>query len=160
LLVLPLSTQSGKDGSDDIGEPYDQQEEQQEEEEGRQQQQSPRLVVGRNSRQNDRVTFSVARPSDRWFHARGVPGAHVLLRLDPGQEPSDAHIQSAADVSAFLSKARGHGRASEVTMASPRHLKRPRGAPPGAVVILDNQEEVIYGDPERGALLLERAGDA
>ena len=45
-------------------------------------------------------------------------------------------------------------------MASPRHLKRPRGAPPGAVVILDNQEEVVNGDPERGALLLERAGDA
>ena len=47
------------------------------------------LVVGRNSRQNDRVTFSVAKASDRWFHARGVSGAHCLLRLDPGQDPTD-----------------------------------------------------------------------
>jgi len=45
------------------------------------------VVVGRNSRQNDVITFNVAKPSDLWYHARGVAGSHVLLRLDPGAPP-------------------------------------------------------------------------
>ena len=122
------------------------------------------LVVGRNSRQNDRVTFSVARPADRWFHARGVPGAHVLLRRGPhakgsrhDEQPSQRDLQAAADVAAFLSKARGHGRAFPVSVASPKYLRRPKGAPPGAVVILQGHEEVLDGDPRRGADFLDRA---
>lgn len=45
-----------------------------------------RALVGRNSRQNDHVTFALAKPHELWFHAQGVPGAHVLLRFDPGAE--------------------------------------------------------------------------
>jgi hypothetical protein len=50
--------------------------------------------VGRNSRQNDAITFGLAKPSDLWFHARGVAGSHVLLRLDPGApQPSTQQRQ-------------------------------------------------------------------
>lgn len=45
-----------------------------------------RALVGRNSRQNDHVTFSLAKPHELWFHAQGVPGSHVLLRFDAGTE--------------------------------------------------------------------------
>lgn len=45
-----------------------------------------RALVGRNSRQNDHVTFSMAQPHELWFHAQGVPGSHVLLRFDAGAE--------------------------------------------------------------------------
>ena len=46
----------------------------------------------------------MAKDSDLWFHARGVSGSHCLLRLDPGQSPTDSQIQDAADVAAHLSK--------------------------------------------------------
>lgn len=60
----------------------------------------------RNNQQNERITFSLARAHELWLHARGVAGAHVLLRLDPGQEAEDDDLAFAADVAAFFSKAR------------------------------------------------------
>lgn len=64
------------------------------------------VLVGRNNLQNDHITFSVARAHELWFHARGVAGAHVLLRLEPGQDPADEDVMFAADVAAYFSKDR------------------------------------------------------
>ena len=64
------------------------------------------VLVGRNNRQNDELTHKVARPTDVWLHARGVPGAHVLLRR-PNDEPGDvpaADLQFAADLAAWFCK--------------------------------------------------------
>ena len=64
------------------------------------------MLVGRNNRQNDELTHRVARPTDVWMHARGVPGAHVLLRR-PNDEKGDApaaDLQFAADLAAWFSK--------------------------------------------------------
>lgn len=73
------------------------------------QQGSPVVLVGRNNLQNDRITFSVARAHELWFHARGVAGAHVLLRLQPGQEVEDEDLAFAADIAAYFSKGRQVG---------------------------------------------------
>lgn len=67
---------------------------------------SPAVLAGRNNLQNDRITFTLARAHELWFHARGVAGAHVLLRLDPGQNPDDADVEFAADVAVYFSKGR------------------------------------------------------
>lgn len=67
---------------------------------------SPAVLVGRNNLQNDRITFSVARAHELWFHARGVAGAHVLLRLEPGGDAEDGDLAFAADVAVYFSKAR------------------------------------------------------
>lgn len=67
---------------------------------------SPAVLVGRNNLQNDRITFSLARAHELWFHARGVAGAHVLLRLEPGQDVEDVDLAFAADVAVYFSKAR------------------------------------------------------
>jgi predicted ribosome quality control (RQC) complex YloA/Tae2 family protein len=65
------------------------------------------VVVGRNSKQNDRVSFDIARSHHIWFHVQGSPGSHCLLLLQPGEQVLGDQIQSAADVAAFYSKARG-----------------------------------------------------
>lgn len=66
----------------------------------------PPVIVGRSAKQNDRISFEVAKEHHIWFHVQGSPGAHCLLALEPGQEVNETTIQYAADVAAFYSKAR------------------------------------------------------
>lgn len=67
------------------------------------------LLVGRSARQNHAVTFELARPDDIWLHARGCPGAHVILRANGGTPPSRA-IEEAAAVAAYYSANRASGK--------------------------------------------------
>lgn len=112
------------------------------------------LVAGRNSAQNERVTFSVAGASDTWFHARGVSGSHVILRGNAGGLFTTAQRQAAADVASHLSKGRAQKRCA-VTAASPKHLKRPKGAARPGAVLVGQEEEVLTGHPDRGGDLLK-----
>ncbi len=61
------------------------------------------VLSGRNNIQNDQLTFHTAEKSDLWFHAKNMPGTHVILRLQ-GKEPSDKAIVEAASIAAFYSK--------------------------------------------------------
>ena len=65
-----------------------------------------RIFVGRSPRENVEVTFRIARPDDLWFHARGIPGSHVVLQAPPGAEPDAADLDCAADFAALHSRAR------------------------------------------------------
>jgi predicted ribosome quality control (RQC) complex YloA/Tae2 family protein len=89
------------------------------------------LLVGRSNRDNDHVTFKVAGPDELWFHARGVPGAHVILRTG-GRAPTDAQIEAAASAAAHFSAARGAARAA-VDYTARKHVRKPRGSKPGMV---------------------------
>ncbi len=89
------------------------------------------LLVGRSNLENDYLTFKVADPDDLWFHARGVPGAHVILRLD-GRPPTEGMIRRAAAVAAYFSQARGSAQVA-VDYTERRHVRKPRGAKPGVV---------------------------
>lgn len=106
------------------------------------------VLVGRNSRQNDELTMRLARDGDVWMHARGVPGAHVLLRVPAGQEAGQADISYAADLAVWFSKARGEGKA-DVTTASPADIRKPKGAKPGQVLV--TREVVVVGRPHDSA---------
>ena len=66
------------------------------------------VLVGHNNKQNDVLTHSIARPTDIWMHARGVAGAHVLLRIsnDRKEKVPDEDLQCAADLAAWFSKVR------------------------------------------------------
>jgi len=114
---------------------------------------SPPVVIGRNSRQNDYITFSLAKPHEVWLHARGVPGAHCLLRIEPGGEVTDEDLQFAADLAAYFSKART---STEVPImyTSPKHLKKIAGGGPGMVNVM--KEKVIWGRPEEGKKVLSK----
>jgi predicted ribosome quality control (RQC) complex YloA/Tae2 family protein len=87
-------------------------------------------MVGRSARENDRITFHEAGSEDLWFHARGLAGAHVILKTDG--RPTEASIRAAAQTAAYYSEGRGSGQVA-VDVVERKHVRKPRGAPPGAV---------------------------
>ncbi len=89
------------------------------------------IWVGRNSRQNERVTFKTANAGDMWLHARDVPGAHVVIRND-GRRISDALITEAAAVAAWYSKRRTDANVP-VDYTRVKYVKAIKGAGPGMV---------------------------
>ncbi len=103
------------------------------------------LLVGRNNRQNDLLTFRVAGDYDLWFHTQEIPGSHVLLRLNAGAVPDEVDLQFVADVSAFYSRAR-QSEVVPVIYTKPKFVYKPKGAKPGMVVY--KQEQVLWGKPQ------------
>jgi predicted ribosome quality control (RQC) complex YloA/Tae2 family protein len=94
------------------------------------------LLAGRSGTENDLLTQRVALSHDLWFHAAHVPGSHVILR-SPDGKPATAPtelVETAAGVAAWLSKLRAQGTA-EVHVTEKRHVRKPRKAPPGTVVL-------------------------
>jgi predicted ribosome quality control (RQC) complex YloA/Tae2 family protein len=104
------------------------------------------VLVGRNNRQNDRLTFRTAGDYDLWFHTQEIPGSHVLLRLHPGVPPETADLQFAADLAAYHSRARQSEQAP-VVYTEPKHVYKPKGTQPGMVVY--KQERILWGQPQR-----------
>jgi predicted ribosome quality control (RQC) complex YloA/Tae2 family protein len=95
------------------------------------------ILVGRNSRQNDEVTFQRAHGDDWWFHARGVPGAHVIVRAR-GQSIPPGTIRCAAELAAYYSRSRGEADVA-VDYTRRRQVRRIRGAAPGLVAYAGEQ---------------------
>ncbi len=89
------------------------------------------IRVGRNSRQNEEVTFERASGSDLWLHARGIPGAHVIVRND-GRPIPDEVLERAAGLAAWFSPQRDE-RSVAVDVTPRRHVRRIQGAGPGMV---------------------------
>jgi predicted ribosome quality control (RQC) complex YloA/Tae2 family protein len=85
------------------------------------------ILVGRGSRENHHLTFSVARPEDLWLHARDVPGAHVILKDNEGRAGAE-DLREAAEVAAFFSDA-GREAQVDVHVTRRKHLRPVRGAP-------------------------------
>lgn len=109
------------------------------------------LLVGRNNRQNDLLTFRVAGDYDLWFHTQEIPGSHVLLRLDAGTIPDEFDLQFVADMSAFYSRAR-HSEVVPVIYTKPKFVYKPKGAKPGMVVY--KQEQVLWGKPQSAEIYI------
>ena len=102
--------------------------------------------AGKSSANNDVLTLRHAKPQDFWFHARGVPGSHVILRVATGRgEPGKQAIRQAASIAAYYSKMRT---ASLVPVAVTRrkYVHKPKGASAGSVVL--QREDVIMVEPE------------
>jgi predicted ribosome quality control (RQC) complex YloA/Tae2 family protein len=91
-----------------------------------------RIYVGRSPRGNADLTFRVARPDDLWFHARGTPGAHVVLHLDNERPPRPSELESAAALAAHHSKARSSQKVA-VDYTERKFVRRRQDAPPGLV---------------------------
>jgi len=103
------------------------------------------VLVGRNSAQNEHVTFALARRGDAWLHARGVPGAHVIVRCG-GRPVPEPTLLAAAAVAAWYSSARGEARV-EVTVADIRHVRRLEGGGPGMVTVREGRTVVVRPAP-------------
>ncbi len=106
-----------------------------------------RIYVGRSPRENAEVTFRIARPDDLWFHARGVPGSHVVLQLPPGAEPGDEDLDAAADLAATHSKAR-HAPRVEIDYTERKHVRKQRDA--GAGLVWYTNARTRVGRPASG----------
>lgn len=104
------------------------------------------LWVGRNSRQNEMVTFGKATSSDLWLHARGVPGAHVLVRSD-GRTIPEAVLSLAAGLAAYYSAAR-HEPSAPVDVTLRKHVRRIPGAGPGMVSYRNETTHMAVPAPE------------
>jgi predicted ribosome quality control (RQC) complex YloA/Tae2 family protein len=105
-----------------------------------------RVLVGRSPLENAELTFRTARPSDLWFHARGVPGAHVILSRDDRAAPSEEDIAFAASLAA------GHSRAREsakvvVDYTQRKFVRKRRDAPPGTVFYTEAKSITVVPRP-------------
>lgn len=103
------------------------------------------IMVGKNNRQNDQLTFKLASPRDFWFHTQKIPGSHVLLRCG-GKEPGAEALLEAANLAVYFSKAR-HSTKVPVDYAERRHVHKPAGARPGFVLYKNFQTLTITPDP-------------
>lgn len=105
------------------------------------------ILVGRNSRQNDHLTFDIAGPDDLWLHARGLPGSHVVIRSG-GAAVSEATIAQAARLAAHFSKARPETRA-EVIVTERRAVRRAPGRSHPGMVTVSKERVVSVHEPAR-----------
>ena len=103
------------------------------------------IYVGRNNRQNDELTFRLARKDDIWCHASKVHGSHVIIRAEDTR-PDDRTIEEAASLAAYFSQARESGKVPvDYTMV--RNVKKPSGALPGQVIYTNY--ETIMAAPDK-----------
>jgi hypothetical protein len=104
------------------------------------------IRVGRGSTRNDDLTFRHASPDDIWLHARQAPGAHVILRWGRREEnPPRRDLAEAATLAALHSEAR-HSSSVAVDWTRRKYVRKPRKAPPGAVV--PDQVETVFVEPD------------
>jgi hypothetical protein len=111
------------------------------------------ILVGRGGADNDELTLHLARPHDLWLHARGVPGAHVVVPLDKGHPCPPEVLVDAAHLAAHFSDARGE-LSVEIEHTPKRFLRKPRGSAPGLVVVAREKVLTLRVDPARLAALL------
>jgi len=90
------------------------------------------IVVGRNDKDNDVITFRVARPHDIWLHAADYPGSHAIVRNPNRESLPHRTITEAAELAAFYSQAKSEGKAA-VHYAQKKYVSRPPKAKPGLV---------------------------
>jgi predicted ribosome quality control (RQC) complex YloA/Tae2 family protein len=102
------------------------------------------VLAGKTDADNDRLSLKIARPNDWWFHVRGMPGSHVILRAKEGEEPDRDTLKRAAAIAAWHSKARNGGMVA-VSCTQARYVSKPRGAKPGTVSI--RKESVLKVRP-------------
>lgn len=112
-----------------------------------------KLWVGRGSAHNDALTFHVARPFHVWFHARGVPGAHVVVPLDKHAQLSADVLLDAAHLAAHHSDARGEPRV-EISYVPVKYVHKPKDAAPGAVTYTREKTLLLRLEPARLEKLL------
>jgi len=102
--------------------------------------------VGRSARDNDRLTFHASSPEDVWLHAQSVPGSHVILRWSDPSTPPARDLTEAAQIAAVFSRARTSGTVA-VDWTRRKYVRKPRGAPPGAVI--PQRVRTLFVEPDQ-----------
>lgn len=102
------------------------------------------IFVGKNNLQNEELTFQFATGNDWWFHAKGCPGSHVIVKTE-GTEVPDRVFEEAGKLAAYYSQNRGSEKV-EIDYVEKKHVKKPKGGKPGFVVYYTNYSLIIDSD--------------
>ena len=100
------------------------------------------MYVGKNNFQNEELTFKFATGNDWWFHAKGVPGSHVIVKAEGDSDMPDATFEEAGRLAAYYSQNRGNEKV-EIDYIQKKHVKKPKGGKPGFVVYYTNYSLII-----------------
>ncbi len=103
------------------------------------------VLVGKNNKQNDMLTFKMSKNSDMWFHTKDIHGSHVILRCEYEKEFSDDAIVEAAKLAAKHSKASESANVP-VDYTLVKYVKKPSGAAPGMVIYTNNKTVNVKPD--------------
>jgi predicted ribosome quality control (RQC) complex YloA/Tae2 family protein len=114
------------------------------------------ILVGRSNSENDELTIRMARGNDLFFHVRGFPGSHVIVRSKKDKSFPLETLLDAGALAVYYSKIRGNTRA-DVSYCPRKYVSKPRRAPPGLVTIANEKTIRPDGDPERLKRLLATA---
>ena len=109
------------------------------------------IYVGKNNIQNEELTFHFANGNDWWFHAKGCPGSHVIVKTN-GDELPDRTFEEAGKLAVYYSKNRGNEKV-EIDYTEKKHVKKPNGGKPGFVVYYTNYSLMIDSDISRLQLM-------
>ncbi|MCI7468775.1 MAG: NFACT RNA binding domain-containing protein [Lachnospiraceae bacterium] len=100
------------------------------------------IFVGKNNYQNEYVTFKVADSDDWWFHARKIPGSHVVVKTN-GKELPDKDYEIAAQIAAYYSKGRDNDK-TDVDYVQKKELRKVTGGAPGFVIYHTNYSMTVH----------------
>lgn len=103
------------------------------------------MFVGKNNYQNEELTFKVAAGDDMWFHAKNMPGSHVIVKTEGETELPDGTYEEAARLAAYYSAGKGSPKV-EIDYTLRRNLKKPPKAKPGFVIYHTNYSMNIEPD--------------
>ena len=102
------------------------------------------MYVGKNNYQNDELTFKFATGNDWWFHAKGIPGSHVVVKTE-GEELPDRTFEEAGKLAGYYSKGRDNEKV-EIDYLQKKNVKKPNKSAPGFVVYYTNYSLTIHPD--------------
>ena len=95
------------------------------------------IYVGKNNYQNEELTFKVASGNDWWFHAKGIPGSHVIVKCQGREDLPDRVFEEAGALAAFYSRGKSADKV-EIDYIQKKHLRKVAGAAPGYVIYHTN----------------------
>ncbi|MEG0260388.1 MAG: NFACT RNA binding domain-containing protein, partial [Lysinibacillus sp.] len=100
------------------------------------------ISVGKNNKQNDMLTFKIAKRTDIWLHTKDIPGSHVVIHTT---DPDETTLREAATLAAYFSKAR-ESSSVPVDYTEARQVKKPNGSKPGFVIYFE--QKTLFIDPD------------
>lgn len=107
------------------------------------------IYVGRNAQENEELTIKFAHSEDLWLHAQGVPGSHVVVRLEKGAAPPPDTLKDAATLALLYSDLKKSGK-GDVIYTRRKYVKKVKGRPPGTVTV--TQEKALFVSLDRTRL--------
>jgi predicted ribosome quality control (RQC) complex YloA/Tae2 family protein len=114
------------------------------------------ILVGRNNKQNDRLTKKIANDGDIWLHTKVIAGSHVIIKRDNEAEVPEETLEQAAAIAAYFSKARESTNVP-IDYTPVENVNKPKGAKPGLVYY--DKYQTIYIDPADKIILKKLAAD-